>query len=107
MSAFKPEVITVHEDFMQVDTKEADSKNRIGLGKVKKYLSPKTRIDSFKVFVGKEGDVLLRPSASIPSRELWLYQDASAYSKVKKGLLESKEGKTEKITDLAKFLKGL
>lgn len=107
MKALKSEVITVREDFMQVDAKEPDSKDRISLGRVRKYLSKKAKIDSFKVFVGKDGDVLLRPSVSIPARELWLYKNSSALSKVKKGLQDAQEGKTEEITNLDQFIQGL
>ena len=103
-----PEAITIKEDFMQVDTRELDSKNRVNLGrKVRKLLGAKMKVDSFKVFIGKDGDVLLRPSVNIPSRELWLYKDPSAYSQLKEGLQQAKAGKVQKASDLEHFLEGL
>ena len=102
------EAITIKEDFMQVDTRELDSKNRVNLGrKIKKLLGTRIKVESFKIFIGTDGDVLLRPSVTIPSRELWIYKDPSAYAKVKKGLRQAKEGKTHRVSDLNKFLDNL
>ena len=108
MRTNKAEVLTIKEDFMQVATKILDSKNRVNLGnKIKKLLLGKIKVDSFRIFIGKDGDLLLRPSTNIPSKELWLYQNRSAYSKVAEGLKQAKAGKTETIKDLDKFFQDL
>ena len=108
MRTDKAEVLTIKEDFMQVANKILDSKNRLNLGnKIKKLLTGKIKVDSFRIFIGKEGDILLRPSTHIPSKELWLYENRSAYSKVAEGLKQAKTGKTETVKDLDKFLQDL
>ena len=67
----------------------------------------KMKIDSYQVFVGKSGDILLRPSVSIPSSEAWVYNNPKVIGKVRKGLQEAGDGKAEKISDLAGFLNDL
>jgi DNA-binding transcriptional regulator/RsmH inhibitor MraZ len=100
--------ITITENFVEIGTKELDSKDRLSLGhKVRKLLLDRVKIDSFKVFLGKEGDLLLRPSVNIPIREQWLYQNKAAYAKVKEGLKQAKQGRVTKVEDLDKFLENL
>ena len=108
MKASMTDVITIKEDFMQVETRTLDSKARVNLGnKVKKLLFGKMKVDSFKVFIGKDGDLLLRPESRIPSRELWLYKNPEASTQVKEGLAQAKAGKVTKVKDFEAFLEGL
>ena len=44
------------------------------------------KADSYQVFVGKEGDILLRPAVSIPSNEAWIYRNPEVIAKIRKGL---------------------
>jgi len=102
------EVLEVKEEFIPVDTRPLDSKHRITLGgRLHKFLMSKMKIDSYKVFVGKNGDILLRPAVSIPSNEAWVYQNPAVIGKIRKGLKEAAEGKAEKVNDLEKFLRNL
>ena len=99
------EVLEIKEEFMPVDTRPLDSKHRITLGgRLYRLLMGKMKIDSYKVFVGKGGDILLRPAVSIPSSEAWVYQNPEAIGRIREGLKEAGEGKTEKVQDLEKFL---
>ncbi|RKY30791.1 MAG: hypothetical protein DRP74_06240 [Candidatus Omnitrophota bacterium] len=95
----------ISEKFKEVDVKTVDSKNRISLGE--KVLRLFTKVDAFKVFVGKEGDILLRPMVNIPSREAWIYQNPKVLNQIRQGLAEAQQGKTEKAEDLDDFLEGL
>ncbi len=100
--------VSIHEDFIPVDFKTLDSKFRILLGdKIAKLISGKMKIDTFQVMVGKEGDVLLRPTTHIPSREAWLYENPSALAMVKKGLAAAKDKKSQKISNLEEFFDSL
>lgn len=104
----KKQTIEIRETFMPVDTRPLDSKHRITLGgKLQKFLMRKMKIDSYQVFIGKEGDILLRPAVSVPSSEAWLYRNPEAIAKVRQGLQEAAEGKTEKVDDLESFLNNL
>lgn len=99
------EVLEIKEKFIPVDTRPLDSKHRITLGgRLYKLLMNKMKIDSYRVFVGKEGDILLRPAVSIPSSEAWVYRNPEVIGKIRKGLEEAGEGKTEKVDDLEGFL---
>ena len=50
--------INVEEKFVSVGIKTVDSKNRIGLGeKILKTIDSKGRVDAYKIFIGKEGDI--------------------------------------------------
>jgi len=102
------DVLEMKEKFIAIDTRPLDSKHRITLGgRLHKLLTSKMKIDSYKVFVGENGDILLRPAVFIPSNEAWVYQNPAVIGKIRKGLKEAAEGKTEKVHDLEKFLKNL
>lgn len=102
------EAIEVKEKFMPVDTRPLDSKNRITLGgRLYRLISGKMKIDSYQVFVGKEGDILLRPSVSIPSSEAWVYRNPEVIGKVRQGIKEAAEGQVEKVDNLEDFLNEL
>ncbi len=104
----KKQVVEIRETFMPVDTRTLDSKHRITLGgRLKKIMTSKMKIDSYQVFVGKEGDILLRPAVSIPSSEVWVYRNPEVIGKVRRGLKEAAEGKAEKVDDLESFLNDL
>lgn len=102
------EAIEVKEQFMPVDTRPLDSKHRITLGgRLYRVVSSKMKIDSYQVFVGKDGDILLRPAVSILSSEAWVYRNPEVIGKMRQGLKEAAEGKTEKVDDLEDFLSAL
>lgn len=104
----KKQVVEIRETFMPVDTRPLDSKHRITLGgRLQKLMMSKMKIDSYQVFVGKEGDILLRPAVSVPSSEAWLYRNPEVIGKVRQGLKEAAEGKAEKVDDLKSFLNDL
>ncbi|MFA4889173.1 MAG: hypothetical protein WC628_06335 [Candidatus Omnitrophota bacterium] len=104
----KKELVEIKEKFMPVDTRPLDSKHRITLGgRLQRLIASKMKIDSYQVFVGKDGDILLRPAVSIPSSEAWIYRNPEVTGKIRRGLQEAGEGKTEKADDLEGFLNNL
>ena len=104
----KKQAFEIREVFIPVDTRPLDSKHRITLGgRLQKLLMSKMKIDSYQVFVGKEGDILLRPAVSIPSNEAWIYRNPEVIGKIRRGLKEAAEGKAEKADDLEGFLNDL
>ena len=104
----KKQALEVKEMFMLVDTRPLDSKHRITVGgKLQKLIAGKMNIDSYQVFIGKEGDILLRPAVSIPSSEAWAYRNPEVIGRIRQGLKEAAEGKIEKVDDLESFLRDL
>jgi hypothetical protein len=104
----KDEVVDIQEKFMPVDIRPLDSKHRITLGgRLQRLLMSKMKVDSYQVFVGKDGDILLRPAVSVPSSEAWVYRNPEVSAKVRQGLKEAAAGKKEKAGDLEKFLNDL
>lgn len=104
----KKEAVEIKEKFMPVATRPLDSKHRITLGgRLYRLIMSKMKIDSYQVFVGKSGDILLRPAVSIPSSEAWVYKNPEVIGKIRKGLQEAGEDKTEKVSDLEGFLNDL
>ena len=92
--------------FQAVGIRTVDAKKRIGLGeKLLKFIS-KTP-EAYQVFIGKEGDILLRPVVTIPAREAWVYQNPKVLAQIRGGLSEAKQGKTQKVKKLDGFLKEL
>lgn len=102
------ESIIIREEFKPFDRKPLDSKHRITLGgKLMKVVGRHMKVDSYQIFVGKEGDILLRPAVSIPSSEAWVYRNPQVIGKIRKGLEEAGQGETERVKDLEDFLKKL
>jgi hypothetical protein len=102
------ETVSIHEEFIPYQTKLLDSKHRITLGgKLTKLLGRHLKAEAYQIFVGKNGDILLRPSVSIPSNEAWIYQNPEVIGKLRKGLREAGEGKAERVKDLGSFLRKL
>lgn len=102
------DILRIEDEFIPIDTRPLDSKHRITLsGKIYRFLEGKMKIDSYKIFIGRGGDILLRPSVSIPSKEAWVYKNPEVIGKIRKGIEEAKEGKTEKVDDLEKFMDNL
>jgi hypothetical protein len=96
------------EKFIPVDVKTLDSKKRINLGeKILKMLAGKFPTKSFKVYVGEDGDILLRPVITIPANEAWIYEKPSVLEEIRKGLSEANQGKLKKVKNLNSFLANL
>ncbi|MBL7130789.1 MAG: hypothetical protein ISS45_05250 [Candidatus Omnitrophica bacterium] len=94
----------INEEFKAIGVKSLDSKNRLNIGeKILKYM----KVDAFKVFIGKEGDILLRPMVNIPSREAWIYQNPEVLKQIRQGLTEAQQGKIEEVKDLGEFFESL
>jgi ABC-type nitrate/sulfonate/bicarbonate transport system substrate-binding protein len=103
----KGEVIKTKEKFINIDTKPLDSKKRINLGKKVLEAAGSPGANQFQVFIGTEGDILLRPLMAIPAREAWIYQNPAALRKLRQGLKEAGEGKLKEVKNLEKFLEEL
>jgi len=100
--------IDIHEEFIPYHTKTLDSKYRITLGgRLVKLIGKRMNVETYQIFVGRNGDILLRPAVSIPSSEAWIYSNPEVVGKVRKGLQEAQEGKTEAVDDLESFLGNL
>ncbi len=81
----------------QAHTVRPDSKGRIALGDFAKGIS------SFRVHQEKDGRLILEPFREIPAREAWLFENAAALGKVRKGLKDASEGKLSQRGDFSKF----
>lgn len=93
-----------NQEFIPFDIRFIDSKNRITISeKILKKISGRNRINQFQVLVGQEGDILLRPLTTIPSREAWIYEKPELIKQIRQGLQEAKEGKTETLDNLEKI----
>jgi hypothetical protein len=107
-SESKNETIEVREDFMPFGMKQLDSKDRISLGgKLKKIISEKMDMEGFQVFLGADGDILLRPTVAIPAREAWIFKDPGVIGGIRQGLDDVKHGRVVKVDNLEEFLKKL
>ncbi len=94
--------------FVPVGVKTIDSKNRITIGeKIVKLITAQTGADEFQIFYSEEGDILLRPMVSIPSKEAWIYQNPNVLKLIRQGLVEAKQEKTEKVENLKEFIEDL
>ena len=62
-----------------------DSKNRVALTKFLRYPAK-----AFDVSINDEGEITLKPLATIPASEAWLFENKEALASVKKGLSSKK-----------------
>ena len=109
MNTNKETTKIANEEFKPVGISSLDSKNRITLRDKLMKGTPLNHmeIDSFEVFVGNEGDILLRPMANIPSKELWVHQNPEVLESVQRGIRDIKEGRVTKVKSLDNFFKEL
>ncbi len=109
MKKKKREIIEgLKEKFISMGIKTVDSKSRLTLGrKILKLVTAQTGAEEFQIFYGEDGDILLRPMVSIPSKEAWIYRNPKVFKAIKQGLSEARQKKFEKVKDLDKFLNDL
>lgn len=109
MDTHKEKNTVIKEKFKSVGSSSLDSKKRITLGNkiMKEIPLNHMEVDKFEILVGEEGDILLKPMAHIPSRELWIYQNPKVLSRIQKGLRDAQEGKIKEVKNLKKFLNDL
>ena len=55
------------------------------------------KVTGFNATCEDDGKIILEPTVDIPARELWLYENRAALSRVRQGLREAKAGKTSKL----------
>lgn len=98
-----------NEKFKPVGISSLDSKKRITLRDKVMKEAPLNHmeIDAFEIFLGNEGDILLRPMANIPSKELWVHQNPDVLESIQQGIRDIKEGRVTKVKNLDKFFKEL
>jgi len=109
MKINKEETIdNINGKFIPAGIRTFDSKNRITIGeKIVKLISAQAKADGFQIFYNEEGDILLRPMVSIPSKEAWIYQYPKVLGSIRQGLTEARREKTEKVENLEEFLEDL
>ena len=95
------------EKFTPAGKSFIDTKFRVSIGKaLNKYTMsmPRQKIDSFDVFVGEDGDILLRPLSSVPAKEAWVYNNSKVSAKIKQGLESARKGEVVRIDDIDEFV---
>jgi hypothetical protein len=109
MHAYEEREQVVKEKFRPIGVSSLDSKNRITLGSkvIKETPLNNMQIDAFEILIGDEGDILLKPTTNIPSRELWIYQNLDVLKHMQNGLRDAQDGKIKEAKNLKKFLKNL
>jgi hypothetical protein len=89
------ETIQITEQFSEIGTKSLDERKRIVLDAGLE--SVHAGVSRFKIYEGRNGDVLLRPVVEIPAREAWLFTNKKALASVRRGLEQSAQGKTKAL----------
>ncbi len=109
MTKYKENEQLIKERFKSVGVGTLDSKKRITLRNkvINEPPLDEMDIDAFEILVGSEGDILLRPMASIPSKELWVHQNPEVLKSIQRGIQDIKENRVTKVKNLDKFFKEL
>lgn len=77
----------------------ADDRARIAFGK-----AGVRRDDRYAVAVSEDGEILLTPLATIPKRELIVWEDELLRTSLARGLQESANGAVQDLGDFTQFL---
>ncbi len=101
-------VVAVGNEFEFVGESGIDERKRLSLTKALAIL--KTKLGDigdeaihFKVYINDAGQLLLEPAVSVPVREMWLYRNPAALTKVREGLAQAAEGKLHDLGSFAKY----
>jgi len=84
--------MTTLEGFRPVTEVTADDRARIAFGKAGVH-----KDDRYAVSVNDEGAILLTPLASIPKRELLVWENDELRASLFRGLAEAAEGKEQRM----------
>jgi hypothetical protein len=77
---------------------KTDSKRRISLG-----LSSSGTSTVYQIYTNRLGQIVLDPVRPVPAYETWLFDNPGTLAAVKRGLIESAEGKTVDLGSFAEF----
>lgn len=77
----------------------ADGRSRMAFGKV-----GVRHDDKYAVAVNEDGEILLTPLASVPLRELLIWENAQVREALSRGLLEAAAGETADLGDFTQFI---
>lgn len=92
-----PTVVQRNTSFEEIkESVRADEKGRVILGR---DFSGK----NFRVSKSADGEILLTPLATIPERDLWLYQDPQALAIFRNGLAAAAEGRVGPPIDFTRY----
>lgn len=81
---------------IQNDVRKLDSAGRLSLGRGRAG-------EQYKVDEANDGTITLTPMATIPKRELWLWQNAEALAAVREGLEQSANGEGRDLGDFSQY----
>ncbi|CCH27389.1 hypothetical protein ABZ816_33015 [Actinosynnema sp. NPDC047251] len=84
--------MTTLEGFRPIAEVAADERSRIAFGKAGVH-----KDDRYAVSINDEGAILLTPLASIPKRELMVWQNDELRASLFRGLADAAEGKVQKL----------
>ncbi|MDA3644936.1 hypothetical protein LZ318_03860 [Saccharopolyspora indica] len=84
--------MTALDDFRPVAEVTADERARVAVGKAGAH-----KDDRYAVSVNADGAILLTPLASIPKRELLVWENAELRASLFRGLAEAAEGKGRQL----------
>lgn len=82
--------MTTLDGFDPIAEVTADDRSRIAFGRA--GVRPSSR---YAVFAGPDGSLLLTPLASIPARELLVWENAELRASLYRGLAEAAEGQAQ------------
>lgn len=84
--------------FKPVGQAVADDRARIAFGK-----AGVRRDDRYAVAVGDDGSILLTPLATIPKRELLVWENEQLRASLARGLAQSAAGETVEVGDFSRY----
>lgn len=87
-------------NFREVAETKADSKNRIGLGRLGSH-----KVRLYRVYKNEAGQFILDPLETVSAHEAWLFRNKKAKTSVLNGLEDARQGRlTKRRENFSKFL---
>ena len=91
----KTSIKTIHveDDFKEIGPRTIDQRKRIVLS----VLENLPEVRRVKVYINKQGEILIKPLVEIPASEAWLYNNKKALASVRKGLEQASKGQIKEL----------
>jgi hypothetical protein len=93
------QVIKDPEFELMVESKKPDSKKRLSIGPAM------VAGVAYAIYRNSLGQIVLDPVVTIPASEAWIFKNKKALASVKRGLEDSKAGRTQNLGSFAAHAK--
>lgn len=102
------DMISLNDQYEFVASRSLDDKYRVNLGKkIIELLNDHFPFNSFNIYIGSDGNIILQPMNLVPASEQWIWRDPKIKASFARAIKDAREGKTTRVKDIDSFLESL